>query len=54
MSQKTNEHSIKLLKAFTEGSKELSEKAAKRIVKELFTQILDNQGYTINRDSVHS
>lgn len=52
MSQKIVLHSIKLLNALIEGSKDLSDKAARRIIKELFSQILDNEGYTINRDSM--
>lgn len=52
MSQKINVNSIKLLNALIKGSKELSDKAARRIIKKLFSQILGNEGYTINSDSM--
>lgn len=50
--RKIVERCNKLLKTLTDDSERLSNKDARRIIKELFTQILDKEGYTINRDSM--
>jgi len=52
MSQKIVEHSLKLLNDLVAQSKELSDRATGKIVKELFIPILSKEGYTIDRNSM--